>query len=98
MRLAACATWREPAAAVRNRIHGLSPFPGARFEYAGNRVKILRATVVDRIGAPGAWLGDAIACGEGALAPIEVQRAGGGPMSFAEFSRGMRISAGTIVD
>lgn len=95
--------WRGDAEAVRNHIHGLSPFPGAWFEAdlgrGPERVKILRATVADRSvsGAPpGAWLGDAIACGSGALVPIRVQRAGRAPVSFAEFVNGIRVSSGTI--
>ena len=90
--------WSEPADVVRNRIHGLSPFPGAWFELDGNRVKVLRATTVDRSGAPGAWLGDAIACAKGALAPVDVQRAGGAPMAFADFLRGVRVPVGTVLD
>ncbi len=89
--------WREPADVVRNRIHGLSPFPGAWFELDDQRVKVLRATAVDRKGAPGEWLGDAIACGEGALVPLIVQRAGGASMAFADFLRGVRVPSGTAL-
>lgn len=101
--------WRAPALDVRNRIHGLSPFPGAWFEAdlgrGPERIKILRATLVDNAGAlltngagaPGEWRGDAILCGDGAIAPQLVQRAGGAVQSFADLLRGIRV-APAIVD
>ena len=97
--------WTQPADVVRARINGLSPFPGAWFEAdlgrGPERVKILRAGLRAGQGAPGEWLetsfGDAIACGEGAIAPMQVQRAGRGPVSFDEFSRGIRLPAGAIL-
>ena len=93
--------WSAPAPDVRNRIHGLSPHPGAWFEadlgQGPERIKIFRATVVDRSGAPGEWLGHSIACGVGALAPALVQRAGRPPMPFADFLRGVRVMAGTVL-
>ena len=95
--------WAQPAEVVRARINGLSPFPGAWFEAdlgrGPERVKILRARIGANIGAgtgSGAWLGNAIACADGAIAPIQVQRAGRGPVSFEEFSRGIRVNPGAI--
>ncbi len=92
--------WTKPADVVRTRINGLSPFPGAWFEAdLGNgpeRVKILRARLGTGAGRPGEWLGSAIACGDGAIAPLQVQRAGRGPVRFEEFLRGVRVPAGTI--
>jgi len=92
--------WRLPATTLRNRIHGLSPFPGAYFEadlgHGSERVKVLRARVEAGKGAPGAALDEAglIACGEGALRLLHVQRAGKGPMSIEEFLRGRKIARG----
>ena len=92
--------WTKSADAVRDHIHGLSPFPGAWFEAdlgrGPERVKVLRAAAVDRHGAPGAWLGDAIACGRGAVIPTQVQRSGRTPMPFADFLQGIRVLAGTV--
>ena len=86
---------------VHNLIRGLSPFPGAWFE-AGiegkrERIKVLRATVVDGRGAPGVVLDDAltIACGSGAVRLIELQRAGKKPMPAAEVLRGFPLPPGT---
>ncbi|HMC92358.1 MAG TPA: methionyl-tRNA formyltransferase, partial [Allosphingosinicella sp.] len=68
------------AAEAERQVRAFNPVPGAFFEYAGERIKIHSAEVVDGSGAPGAVLDDAltIACGDGALRPISVQRAGRG--------------------
>ena len=93
--------WSKPAAQVHNHIRGLSPFPGAWFEMAGDkgpvRVKVLRSTPAEGRGAPGTVLDDAltIACGEGAVRILELQRAGKQPMKADEFLRGTPVTAGT---
>jgi methionyl-tRNA formyltransferase len=86
--------WNRPARAVLRHIHGLSPFPGAwcEMEIEGEpvRVKILRCAIANGAGAPGEVLDDrlAIACSEGAIRILELQRAGGKPMKAEEFLRG----------
>ncbi|MEH2564112.1 methionyl-tRNA formyltransferase [Bradyrhizobium sp. AZCC 2289] len=86
--------WNKPAHAVLRHIHGLSPFPGAWCEIAIDgepaRVKILRCEPTKGAGTPGAVLDNrlAIACGEGAIRIIELQRAGKAPMKAADFLRG----------
>jgi methionyl-tRNA formyltransferase len=86
--------WNKPARAVLRHIHGLSPFPGAWCEMASEgqlaRVKILRCEMIDRSGAPGDVLDDhlTIACQDGALRILELQRAGRAPMKAEDFLRG----------
>jgi methionyl-tRNA formyltransferase len=86
--------WNRPARAVLRHIHGLSPFPGAWCEMALEgeqvRVKILRCAIADGSGAPGELLDDhlAVACGEGAIRILELQRAGKSPMKAEDFLRG----------
>ena len=86
--------WKRPARAVLRHIHGLSPFPGAwceiPIEGEPARVKILRCALFDRSGVFGELLDDhlAVACGQGALRILELQRAGGRPMKTEEFLRG----------
>jgi methionyl-tRNA formyltransferase len=84
--------WSKPAHAVLRHVHGLSPFPGAWSEIAGEgaRVKILRCELAKGAGVPGAVLDDhlSIACGDGAIRAIELQRAGKAPMKAADFLRG----------
>src|SRR6266566_2670185 len=86
--------WTRPAREVLRHIHGLSPFPGAWCEIAGEgepaRLKILRCELAVGSGEPGAVLDDrlTIACGDGAIRIIDLQRAGRAPMKAAEFLRG----------
>ncbi len=86
--------WSKPARIVLRHIHGLSPFPGSWSEIAGAadaaRIKILRCEPASGSGAPGDVLDDqlTVACGEGAIRIIELQRAGKAPMKAAEFLHG----------
>src|ERR1700730_18642165 len=92
--------WNKPARAVLRHIHGLSPFPGAWCEVAidgeAARIKILRCEPAQGTGAPGAVLDDrlAMACGEGAIRILELQRAGKAPMKAEDFLRGTPLKAG----
>jgi methionyl-tRNA formyltransferase len=86
--------WSKPARDVLRHIHGLSPFPGAwcemPIEGAPMRVKILRCALADGSGAPGDVLDDrlTVACQDGAIRILELQRAGKAPMKAEEFLRG----------
>ncbi|MET0745996.1 MAG: methionyl-tRNA formyltransferase [Microvirga sp.] len=93
--------WTRPAQEVHDLIRGLSPFPGAYFMAdfgkGPERVKVLRASRATASGPPGLLI-DAegtIACGDGALRLVEVQRAGRAPTGAAEFLRGARLAAGS---
>jgi methionyl-tRNA formyltransferase len=87
--------WSRPARAVLRHIHGLSPFPGAWSEIAGEgaRLKVLRCEIAKGAGTPGAVLDHhlTIACGEGAVRILELQRAGKAPMKAADFLRGTPV-------
>jgi methionyl-tRNA formyltransferase len=89
----------KPARSVLRHIHGLSPFPGAWFEINGARIKALRCEIEEGKGKPGTALDDqlTIACGDGAVRLLEVQREGKGPMEAQAFLRGFAVSAGTRV-
>jgi methionyl-tRNA formyltransferase len=86
--------WSKPARDVLRHVHGLSPFPGAwcemPLEGAASRVKILRCEIRSGSGAPGEVLDGylTIACKQGALRILELQRAGKQPMKAEEFLRG----------
>lgn len=92
--------WTKPARDVLRHIHGLSPFPGAwcEFPIEGEqaRVKILRCELAKGSGAPGELLGDdlTIACDEGAIRVLELQRAGKQPMKAPDFLRGTALKPG----
>ncbi|RAP41801.1 methionyl-tRNA formyltransferase [Rhodovulum viride] len=84
--------WTRPAPEVARHINGLSPFPGAWCNVAGERLKLLRARAVERSANPGTVLGGlTIACGEGAVEILEAQRQGKRPMSAAEILRGFPL-------
>jgi methionyl-tRNA formyltransferase len=92
--------WNKPAHDVLRHIHGLSPFPGAWCEISIEgeqaRVKILRGVMVDGSGAPGDLLDDrlTVACRDGAIRILQLQRAGKGTMKAEEFLRGTPLKAG----
>ena len=89
--------WAFPALQILHQVRGLAPFPGAWFEAGGERIKLLDAEVVEGDGQPGEVLDDAlhIACGDGALQPLLLQRAGRAPMSPQELLRGFAVPKGT---
>jgi methionyl-tRNA formyltransferase len=95
--------WSPPWQAVHDHCRGLSPFPGAFFEFEGTganvRVKVLRTTRGEGSGPPGTVLDGrlTIACGEGAVRVLELQRAGAEPMKAEEFLRGARLEVGALV-
>jgi methionyl-tRNA formyltransferase len=88
---------------VLRHVHGLSPFPGAwceiEIEGAPTRVKILRCELTVGSGAPGELLDDglAVACREGAIRVLELQRAGKAPMKAQDFLRGTPLKPGARV-
>jgi methionyl-tRNA formyltransferase len=92
--------WTRPWRHVHDHCRGLSPFPGAWFEAQGARHKVLRTTRGAGSGAPGTVLDDqlTVACGDGAVRILELQRAGGKPMKAPDFLRGAGIAPGTVLD
>jgi len=82
---------------VLRHIHGLSPFPGAWTEFVVDgqplRLKILRCKLAGGSGEPGVLIDDrlAIACSDGAIRVVELQRAGKQPMSAEAFLRGTSL-------
>ena len=84
--------WSRPAIEVDRQIRGLSPFPGAWCEVAGERVKLLRSALSDGQAEVGQVLsGFTIACGEGAVQITLAQREGKRPMAAAEVLKGLRL-------
>ncbi|MBP2559817.1 methionyl-tRNA formyltransferase [Neorhizobium galegae] len=91
----------KPARDLHNHIRGLAPFPGAWFEAEINskpeRVKVLLSEVGVGRGEPGTVLDDAltVACGEGAIRLLKLQKAGAKALAGAEFLRGTPLGPGT---
>ena len=91
--------WSKPASEIERAVRAFNPVPGAWFEANGERIKLIAAEVVDEAGSPGEVLDDklTVATGAGAIRPIEVQRAGRGPMGAGELLRGFAVPKGTIL-
>jgi len=91
------------ASEVHNHVRGLSPYPGAWFEAThegrSERIKLLRTELAVQFpkAPPGTVLDDTltIACGDGAVRLVQVQRSGRKPMAAAEFVRGFPLGRGT---
>ncbi|TPW28660.1 methionyl-tRNA formyltransferase [Pararhizobium mangrovi] len=97
-----------PAREVHDHIRGLSPFPGAWTEigrdgHENERVKVLASRIAEDAEtdgqAPGTVLDDAltVACGEGAVRLVRLQKAGGKAMRAPEFLRGTSLAKGSRI-
>jgi len=91
--------WSLPAEAIRNRIHGCNPSPGAFARREEGVVKLWRADVIQGAAAapPGTVLDASrlvIAASEGALRLLEVQPENRGRLDGETFCRGYRVAAG----
>jgi len=87
--------WRLPAVQIHRQLRALDSW----FEAKGERVKLLAAALADGHAAPGTVLDDAptVACGEGALRLLRLQRPGRGPLDAATFLRGFALPPGTLL-
>ena len=92
--------WSRPATELARHVQALAPFPGAWFEANGERIKLLGAVAGHDVqGTPGEVLDDCLnmACGNGFLRPLLVQRAGKAAMTAGELLRGFPIASGTVL-
>ena len=89
----------QSADAVERQVRAFNPVPGAFFEYQGERYRVLAANITEVAGDIGTVVDDqlTIACATGAIRPALIQRAGKPTMPLADFLRGNRIPAGTIL-
>ncbi len=95
--------WQHSAQEIMRQIHAFSPAPGAFFFLKGQRLKVLRAELVQREPKDtpvGSLMGFPleIQCGQGAIRLLEVQRAGGTPQDAASFVRGLPLTLGTLFE
>ena len=91
--------WSQSAAALERQVRALNPWPGVSFTHDAMPIKILEARAVEGAGAPGTVVAAplTIACGQGALEILRLQRPGKGPMAAADFVRGYAIPPGSHV-
>ena len=91
--------WDLDANKVIGHIHGLSPYPGAWFEYQNERFKVLRANKSSATGKPGSVLDEnlTIGCQSDSIQILEIQREGKNKQTVKEFLLGKKISKGSIL-
>jgi len=87
--------WQKPANDIHRMVRALNPWPGVWFEHHGEKIKILSAETVQENGAPGAILHSdgVIACSEGALRLLSVQRPGKSPVDGRTLLRALNLKA-----
>jgi methionyl-tRNA formyltransferase len=95
--------WTKRAAELDRHLRAFNPFPGAQAVFAGQTVKLWRATPVDASGEIGQILAVdrstiVVACGEGALAISELQKAGGKRLPVQQFLAGHPLKVGDRFD
>lgn len=92
--------WSRPAVELERQVRGLQPWPGCYFRHNGETIKLLRAEIAPGQGAPGVLLDmtAAIACGDGALRLLQVQRPGKSAVSGIDFLNGLRLQPGAQCD
>ncbi len=89
--------WRRPAIELARQVRAFTPWPGAVFQLGKERIKLLEAEAVGASGPAGRILDEAltVACGEGALRLLRLQRPGKGAMAARDFLNGFALPAGT---
>lgn len=88
--------WGNPAGDIERQIRGLQPWPGCFFMIGHETIKVLAATVVEKVGVPGTLLDESftVAAAQDALRLQCVQRAGKKPTDGASLLRGLRWPVG----
>jgi methionyl-tRNA formyltransferase len=92
--------WTKAAFDIDRHIRGLQPWPGCFFMLGTEPIKVLRAEVTDGSPvAPGTLLDDhfTIACGQGAIRILRLQRPGKNALDATAFLHGQRLTVGDIL-
>ena len=95
--------WSKDAQELDRHIRAFNPFPGAQARFGGQTVKLWQAVPVAGGGEKGRILSVdrnriVVACGSGALAVSELQKAGGKRLPVREFLAGHPLKAGDHFD
>jgi methionyl-tRNA formyltransferase len=87
------------AEAVARQVRAFAPTPGAWFEHAGERIRVLAAEAIDGQLQPGLVADErlVVGCGDGLIRLATVQRAGRGAMRAEDLLRGFDIPVGTVL-
>ena len=91
--------WKQDSNKVLSHIHGLSPKPGAWFQFENERFKVLRAKISRLNGKSSSVLDEnlTIACKSNSIQILELQRQGKNKQTTNEFLLGKKIGKGSIL-
>ncbi len=93
--------WRRPSTELERRVRAFDPWPGAFFEIGSERIRVHAAVALPGPagGVPGIVLDDrlSVACGEGVLRLLRLQRPGRAALEAPAFLRGFPITPGTVL-
>ena len=92
--------WKDEALSILGKINGLSPSPGAFFNFNGERYKILKAEIGNGMGEAGEVITDnlEIACSKNqSIKVLEIQRQGKKPQKISDFILGSQIKKGSRI-
>jgi methionyl-tRNA formyltransferase len=93
--------WSQPADFIERQVRALNPWPGVWFDLGSERIKVLAAEPAQSApsAAPGTLLDDTltVACADGAVRLIRVQRPGKAPVDGAAFLRGFNVAVGSVL-
>ncbi len=91
--------WNRPACVIERQVRAMAPHPGAWFDHAGERFKLLKAQLVEGQGPPGTVLDDrlSVACAENALRILSIQRQGKAALDAQAFLHGCALPPGTVL-
>ena len=87
--------WSDSAKNIIGKINGL--YPNSYFIYNGERYKLLKVELSTKTGEPGSVLSDnlEIACKDGSIKVLEIQKEGKRQQKINEFMRGSQIKKGS---
>ena len=86
--------WREPATVLERRVRAMTPWPGAYFSAGDEQIRLHDARAEAGHGPPGALLApDLVACRQGALRLLRLQRPGRAAMPADALLRGFTLPA-----
>jgi methionyl-tRNA formyltransferase len=93
--------WSQPADFIERQVRALNPWPGVWFDLGNERIKVLAAEPAQSAlsAAPGTLLDGnlTVACADGAVRLIRVQRPGKAPVDGAAFLRGFNVAVGSVL-
>ncbi len=95
--------WNRSSLEVDRQVRAFNPVPGAETLHQGEGLKVWDAIPVEGRGRPGEVLASSagrlvVACGEGALELLRVQKAGARRLETRDFLRGVALDHGTLLE